>query len=106
MEVLSQRCGGLDVHQRTVVACLRLHEGKGEARQELRTFETVTAALLILSDWLTAQGVTHVAMESTGVYVRRITARAISLVEGTGSGGHPWVGDSPWRRKPKDYLCL
>lgn len=68
MEVLYQRCCGLDVHQRTVVACLRLHQGQGEARKEIRTFETVTIALLGLADWLKTHGVTHVAMESTGVY--------------------------------------
>jgi transposase len=63
MEVLYERCSGLDVHKRTVVACVRTAAG-----QQTRTFGTTTEALLALGDWLVAQGVTHVAMESTGVY--------------------------------------
>ena len=63
MEVLYERCSGLDVHKRTVVACVRTAAG-----QQTRTFGTTTEALLALGDWLIAQGVSHVAMESTGVY--------------------------------------
>lgn len=63
MEVLYPRCCGLDVHQKTVVACVRTPEGK-----ETRTFKAMTAELLELADWLAAKGVTHAAMESTGVY--------------------------------------
>jgi len=61
------RCAGLDVHLRTVVACIRIAEGR-TLRQEVRTFATTTSGLLALSDWLSAEGVTHVVMESTGVY--------------------------------------
>src|SRR3712207_4944111 len=67
MEVLHRRCAGLDVHKDTVVACVRLAE-VGKARHEVRTFQTTTRALLELSDWLSGQGCTHVAMEATGVY--------------------------------------
>jgi transposase len=67
MEVLHARCAGLDVHKDTVVACVRVREG-GAIRREVRTFGTVTAALCALSDWLTSEHVTHVAMEATGVY--------------------------------------
>lgn len=63
MEVLYPRCCGMDVHQKTVVACVKTPEGK-----ETRTFKTMTGELLGLADWLVAKGVTHVAMESTGVY--------------------------------------
>ena len=63
MEVLYRCCAGLDVHARTVVACL-LKDG----RKEIRTFSTMTDDLLALSDWLSAAGCTHVAIESTGVY--------------------------------------
>jgi len=63
MEVLYPRCCGLDVHQKTVVACVKTAEGK-----ETRTFKTMTGELLEFADWLAAKGVTHVAMESTGVY--------------------------------------
>ncbi len=67
MEVVHRRCAGLDVHKATVVACLRLVE-KGEVRREVRTFGTTTAQLLALSAWLAEHGVTHIAMEATGVY--------------------------------------
>lgn len=67
MEVLYPRCCGLDVHQKTVVACVMTPEGK-----ETRTFKTMTGELLELADWLAAKGTTHVAMESTGVYWRPV----------------------------------
>jgi len=67
MEVLYQRCCGLDVHKETVVACLRIVSG-GEVLREVRTFETTTASLMALSEWLAENGCTHVAMEATGVY--------------------------------------
>jgi transposase len=68
MEVIIPRCAGLDVHKRTVVACVRRLEADGRIDQEVRTFGTMTADLLNLADWLAACGVTQVAMESTGVY--------------------------------------
>lgn len=67
MEVIHPRCAGLDVHKRTVSACAMVHDGS-EAVSEIRKFDTRTASLLELSDWLTGLGITHVAMESTGVY--------------------------------------
>ena len=68
MEVIIPRCAGLDVHKRTIVACVRRLEPDGQINQEVRTFGTMTAELLTLADWLAACGVTQVAMESTGVY--------------------------------------
>lgn len=68
MERLIERCCGLDVHKKTVVACVRVPGAEGEREQHVRTFGTTTAELLALRDWLAAHGVTHVAMESTGVY--------------------------------------
>lgn len=67
MEVLYPRCAGLDVHAATVVACVRIASGRA-VTYEHRTVSTNTRGLLELADWLTAQGVTHVAMEATGVY--------------------------------------
>jgi transposase len=67
MEVIHERCAGLDVHKETVVGCLRVHE-RGEVRHEVRRFATTTAGLLELADWLRQAGCTHVAMEATGVY--------------------------------------
>jgi transposase len=68
MDILYRCCAGLDVHKRTVVACVRRIDAAGQARQEIRTFGTMTCDLLGLSDWLAERGVEHVAMESTGVY--------------------------------------
>jgi transposase len=68
MEVLHDRVAGLDVHKKTVVACVR-SQGDGRARRvETREFETFIADLEELRDWLTSVGVTHVAMEATGVF--------------------------------------
>jgi transposase len=67
MEVLHPRCCGLDVHKETVVACVRLVID-GKTVKEVRTFATITAGLLALSDWLTETKCTHVVMEATGVY--------------------------------------
>jgi len=68
MEVLHACCCGLDVHKKGVTACVLWAEGKGKKRKEKRQFGTMTRDLLALADWLRACGVTHVAMESTGVY--------------------------------------
>ena len=69
MKVIYERCAGLDVHKKTVVAC-RMGAGEGTQwhRQETRTFNTMTNDILTLADWLQAGGGTHVAIESTGVY--------------------------------------
>ena len=68
MQVLYPCCAGLDVHKDTVVACVRHVGERGQAREEVRTFGTMTASLLALADWLAEAGASHVAMESTGVY--------------------------------------
>ena len=67
MEVLYPHCAGLDVHKESVVACVR-HMANGKVKTEVKTFKTTTAELLSLSDWLSGQGCTHIAMEATGVY--------------------------------------
>src|SRR5213078_3785734 len=61
------KCAGLDVHQKTIVACARVMTGK-TVQHHLQTFGTTTDDLLALGDWLARHEVTHVAMESTGVY--------------------------------------
>jgi transposase len=78
METIYTRCAGLDVHKKTVMACVRLTDPAGRLSESVRTFGTMTAELLALSDWLAEQGVTHVAMESTGVYWKPI----FNLLEG------------------------
>ena len=67
MDVIVDRCAGLDVHKKTVMATVRSPEGR-RRRQETREFGTFTGRLVELRDWLVAQGVTQVAMEATGVY--------------------------------------
>jgi transposase len=72
MEIEHTHCAGLDVHKKTVVAAIIVPDGQGGLRKEVRTFGTMTADLLGLSDWLLSFGVTHVAMESTGEYWKPI----------------------------------
>jgi len=67
MDLLHQRCAGLDVHKQTVVAAVRL-AFDSKLVTEVKTFATTTQGLLALSDWLAESGCTHVAMEATGVY--------------------------------------
>lgn len=71
MEVLYAHCAGLDVHKDTVVACVR-HMVEGKVSSTVKTFKTTTRELMSLSDWLSAEGATHIAMEATGVYWRPI----------------------------------
>ena len=74
MQVMYERCAGLDVHKKTVVACVVT-----PTEQEIRTFSTMTIDLLALSDWLLAYGCTHVAMESTGDYWKPV----FNMLEGS-----------------------
>ena len=74
MQVVHARCAGLDVHKKSVYACIICCESGGKKRQEVRSFGTMTADLLKLSDWLREHEVTHVAMEATGVYWRPVWA--------------------------------
>jgi transposase len=69
MQIVYRRCGGMDVHKKSVVVCLLLiDESTGEERKQRRTFGTTTRALMELAAWLKQWGVEVVAMESTGVY--------------------------------------
>lgn len=72
MQVMHERCAGLDVHKKTVVACVMISRPGGEVEQHTATFGTMTSDLLALGDWLKSHHVTHAAMESTGVYWRPI----------------------------------
>jgi len=72
MDRMIERACGLDVHKATITACVRVAGSEGERRQEVRTFGTTTSELLALRDWLEAHEVTHVAMESTGVYWKAV----------------------------------
>jgi transposase len=68
MDVIVDRCAGLDVHKKTVMATVRFPEGSGGRGQETREFSTFTGRLVELRDWLTSQRVTQVAMEATGIF--------------------------------------
>lgn len=67
-EAIYRNCAGLDVHKDTIKACVRKIDMNMKLYQQVRTFGTKTRELLQLYDWLAEHGVTHVAMESTGVY--------------------------------------
>jgi transposase len=72
METIYTCCCGLDVHRKSVAACVRRLGPDGRLHQETRTFGTMTRNILEMADWLAAEGVTHVAMEATGVYWKPI----------------------------------
>ena len=78
MQVLYTRVCGLDVHKKVVVACVRLLDAKGVVHSTVRRFGTMTADLVELGEWLAKAAVTHVAMESTGVYWQPV----FNLLEG------------------------
>jgi transposase len=96
MDLVYARCAGLDVHKATVVGCVRVPGMAPGARQaETQTFASTLRGLGALAAWLTTHGVTHVAMESTGVYwrpvyavlegrmqVRLVNARHVKMVPG------------------------
>ncbi len=79
MEILFERCAGIDVHKRTVVVCRLTRDALGARLAETQTFGTTTGELLRLADWLTAGGCTHVGLESTGEYWKPV----FNLLEGT-----------------------
>ncbi len=78
MRVLYARCAGLDVHKAIIVACVLLSASSAKTSKQVRTFATTTAGLQELAAWLASQGVSHVAMESTGIYWRPV----FNLLEG------------------------
>lgn len=86
MHVVHRQCCGLDIHKKTVVACVLVTQEDGSVQRTVRTFGTMTGELLALADWLDTHGITHIAMESTGVYWRPIfnvledEARTVVLV--------------------------
>ena len=72
MHVLYIRCCGIDIHQKTAVACTLLTQADGSVVRTVRTFSTMTQGLLALGDWLDEQQISHVVMESTGVLWRPV----------------------------------
>jgi transposase len=106
VEVIYERCAGLDIGKDEVVACIRVPDGAGGRRQEVRTFKTFSADLEGLADWLSGQGVTQVVMEATGQYWKPcwyvleergfllllVNARHVKLLPGRKTD----VGDAAW----------
>jgi transposase len=106
VELLVARCAGLDVAKDEVVACVRVPDGRGGRRQEVRTYATFTAGLEALADWLAAEGVTQAVMEATGQYWKPIwyvlegrgfalmlvNARHVKILPGRKTD----VGDAAW----------
>jgi transposase len=74
VDVIVQRPAALDVHKEQVTACVRYPTTDGSRADEVREFKTTVGGLLVLHDWLKAHGVTHVAMEATGVYWKPVWA--------------------------------
>jgi transposase len=72
MQVIHERCCGLDVHKKSVTACVLITAPGRKVQKQVRTFPTTTVHLLALADWLTTLDIRHVAMESTGVYWRPV----------------------------------
>lgn len=72
MEILYERCCGLDVHKKVIVACLLLQTKEASVQKEIRSFGTTWRDLVQLQTWLEQAGCTHIAMESTGVYWRPV----------------------------------
>jgi transposase len=68
MEAIIQRCCGIDVHKKTIVACLMVGTADEKPQKTIKTFSTMTRDLLACKDWLESEGCTYVAMERSGVY--------------------------------------
>jgi transposase len=68
MQVIYERCAGIDGHKKTVVVCVLLTQADGTVQKQIRTFTTMTADLLALDEWLRSLHIVHIALESTGVY--------------------------------------
>jgi transposase len=106
VEVVYERCAGLDVGKDEVVACIRVPDGAGGRRQEVRTYPTFSSGLESLAEWLQDHDVTQVVLEATGQYWKPIwyvleerglelwlvNARHVKLLPGRKTD----VGDAAW----------
>ena len=116
MDVIVDRCAGLDVHKKTVMATVRTPDGSGGRATETREFLTFTGRLVKLRDWLMSEGVTQVAMEATGVYwkpVWHVLEDADSFESSLVNPAHfknlpgrkTDVKDSEWRPSCSSAVC-
>ena len=88
MEVFLERCAGLDVHQASVVCCVLIGAPGRKPQKLRRSFGTTTRELEALRTWLAEHGVTHVGMESTGVYWKPVYAVLEGHVDLTVGNAH------------------
>lgn len=70
MEVIYEKCCGIDIHKETLTACIMIGEGNRIAKKEIRTYRTMTEDIENLRDWLKRESITYIAIESTGIYWR------------------------------------
>jgi transposase len=90
MELLIERCAGLDVHKASVTATVRVPDQAGGRLQQTRSFRATTAGLVLLAVWLASLGVTVVGMESTGVYWRPVVRHEAPRVRAEVKGLRLW----------------
>jgi transposase len=90
MELLIERCAGLDVHKASVTATVRIPDQAGGRLQQTRAFRATTAGLVLLGDWLASFGVTVVGMESTGVYWRPVVRHEAPRIRAEVKGLRRW----------------
>ena len=101
MEVIIERCCGLDVHQETVVACVLIGAPGERPRKEIRTFRTMTRDLEALRDWLQELGVTQVGMEGASSQAARCRVALIACRVGPGQANPSaarWARQSTGKR--------
>ncbi len=91
MDVIVDRCAGLDVHKKTVMATIRTPNGQGGRAQSTREFATFTGRLVELRDWLVGEGVTQVAMEATGSYWKPVVRHEALFDRGEVKGLPLWA---------------
>ena len=80
MEVIYERCAGLDVGKDEVVACVRVPDGAGGRRQEVHTYPTFSSGLESLAEWLQDHDVTQVVLEATGQYWKPVVRHEVPRV--------------------------
>jgi transposase len=80
VEVIYERCAGLDVGKDEVVACIRVPGGAGGRHQEVHTFKTFSSGLESLAEWLQDHDVTQVVLEATGQYWKAVVRHEVPRV--------------------------
>jgi hypothetical protein len=91
VDVLIERCAGIDIGKDEVVACVRTPAPSGRGRRkQTRTFASFTGSLEAMADWFTAEGVTEIAMEATGSYWKPVVRHEALLNRAEMKGLRRW----------------